>query len=147
MTALLWQWSTQNTSPTSTRANPAILESTITSNTTEPVVIGASNGNLQNIQVVYRLKCNKDAFILKQFVEKDRIYNFLAGLNVEFDVVHVQTLGRKELPSLNGAIAVLAEEGRTSVMIELQPIKSLVLVSKNTVQHFDGNNGQPGLSK
>ena len=33
------------------------------------------------------MKCSEDAAILKRFVEKDRIYTFLAGLNAEFDAV------------------------------------------------------------
>ena len=32
-----------------------------------------------------QLKCSDDAAMFKRFVEKDRIYDFLAGLNMEFD--------------------------------------------------------------
>ena len=54
----------------------------------------------------------KDATILKRFVENDRIYDFLAGLNIEFDVVRVQILGKEDMPSLNETIAAIhAEEG------------------------------------
>ena len=44
------------------------------------------------------MKCNDDVAIQKQFVEKERIYDFLAGLNLEFDVVRVQILGKEDLP-------------------------------------------------
>ena len=30
-------------------------------------------------------KCAEDAAILKSFIEKDRVYDFLTGLNAEFD--------------------------------------------------------------
>ena len=32
------------------------------------------------------------------FIEKDRTYNFLAGLNVAYDQVRVQILGKDDLP-------------------------------------------------
>lgn len=34
----------------------------------------------------------KDGTLLKRFVEKDWIYNFLVGLNVEFEIVMMQIL-------------------------------------------------------
>ena len=39
----------------------------------------------QNIQ----MKCSDDASLLKRFVENDRIYDFLIGLNMEFNHVQV----------------------------------------------------------
>ena len=33
------------------------------------------------------MKCSDDAAIQEKFVKKERIYDFLAGLNLEFDVV------------------------------------------------------------
>lgn len=33
------------------------------------------------------MKCSEDSAILKQFIERDRVYDFLAGLNAEFDQV------------------------------------------------------------
>ncbi|KAL5545583.1 hypothetical protein UlMin_005270 [Ulmus minor] len=39
------------------------------------------------------MKCSSDATALKKFIEKDRVYGFLAGLNAEFDQVRVQILG------------------------------------------------------
>lgn len=34
-----------------------------------------------------QIKCNDDALVLKRFVEKDRIYDFLVGLNMKFNLV------------------------------------------------------------
>ncbi|GFY96524.1 alcohol dehydrogenase 1 [Actinidia rufa] len=49
----------------------------------------------------FETKCPDDATILKKFIEQDRVYDFLVGLNVEFDQVLVQILGKDEVPSLN----------------------------------------------
>nr|CAN61281.1 hypothetical protein VITISV_018008 [Vitis vinifera] len=49
---------------------------------------------------VSEMKCLKDTAILKNFIEKDRVYDFLAGLNPEFDQVRVQILGKEETISL-----------------------------------------------
>ena len=63
------------------------------------------------------------------FVEKERIYDFLAGLNLEFDAVRVQTLEMEDLPSLNEMISIVqAEEGRRGVMLEISSIESSALV-------------------
>ena len=61
----------------------------------------------QCIQMCYR----QNVAILERFVENDRIYEFLVGLNAEFNAVRVQILG-KDLPSLNETISIIrAEEG------------------------------------
>ena len=59
------------------------------------------------------MMCNEDAALLKRFVEKERIFEFLASLNVEYDHKRSQVLGRDQLPSLNETISMIqAEEGR-----------------------------------
>ena len=59
------------------------------------------------------MTCSEDATLLKRFVEKDRIYELLVGLNIEFDVVRVQILGKEDLPSLNETLAIICvEQGR-----------------------------------
>lgn len=53
-------------------------------------------------------------------MEKERIYTFLARLNIEFDPVQVQVLGKEEVPSLNETIAIIrGEEGQRGVMMDL----------------------------
>ncbi|KAK8264236.1 hypothetical protein V6Z12_D12G095900 [Gossypium hirsutum] len=77
------------------------------------------------------MKCSADAALLKRFVEKNQIYGFFAGLNVEFDAVRVQILGKEELPSLNETIAIFhAEEGRRGVMIENSQVDSSASATK-----------------
>ena len=36
---------------------------------------------------VIKTKCLKDAGVLKDFIEQDKVYDFLVGLNPEFDQV------------------------------------------------------------
>ncbi|RVW29710.1 hypothetical protein CK203_105775 [Vitis vinifera] len=65
------------------------------------------------------MECSKDATIYQEFLEKERLFDFLAGLNGEFDQVRVQILGRDPLPSLNEAFAIVrGEEGWRNVMLK-----------------------------
>ncbi|KAL6311482.1 hypothetical protein AAG906_025583 [Vitis piasezkii] len=60
-----------------------------------------------------KMMCSEDAALLKRFVEKERIFEFLASLNVEYDHKRSQVLGKDQLPSLNETISMIqAEEGR-----------------------------------
>ncbi|KAK8520902.1 hypothetical protein V6N12_004828 [Hibiscus sabdariffa] len=79
-----------------------------------------------------QMSCSDDATTLKMLVEKDRIYAFLAGLNIDFDAVRVQILGKEDLPTLNEVIATIrAEEGRRGVMmIENSQVESSALIVK-----------------
>lgn len=68
-----------------------------------------------------QMKCNDDAVILKRLVEKDRIDDFLAGL---------QILGKADLPTLNETIAIVrAEEERKGVMIEYNSVNNFSLAT------------------
>jgi len=57
-----------------------------------------------------KMKCSEDAALHKRFVEKEQIYDFLAGLNSEFDAIRVQILGKEDLPSLNKVISLIRAE-------------------------------------
>ncbi|KAK2981315.1 hypothetical protein RJ640_007016 [Escallonia rubra] len=77
------------------------------------------------------MKCSDDAAVLKNFIEKDRTYDFLAGLNIEFDQVRIQILGKEELPSLNETISIInAEESRRGVMLYAQPVEESAMLGK-----------------
>lgn len=43
----------------------------------------------------FQMKCSTDAALMKRFVEKERIYEFLAGLNGVFDLFECKYWGRK----------------------------------------------------
>ena len=76
------------------------------------------------------MKYNDDATLLKHFMEKDGIYTFLAGLNIEFDPVQVQVLGKEEVPSLNETIVIICG-GQRGVMMESQSTDNSTLVTKD----------------
>ena len=59
-----------------------------------------------------RMQCSIAATIHQEFIERERVYDFLIGLNVELDQVRVQILGKEPLPSLNEAFAIVREERR-----------------------------------
>ena len=42
---------------------------------------------------VIKIKCLEDAAVLNDFIEQDRVYDFLVGLNPKFDQVRIQILG------------------------------------------------------
>eukprot|EP00257_Ricinus_communis_P025088 XP_025012502.1 uncharacterized protein LOC107260948 [Ricinus communis] len=77
-----------------------------------------------------QMLCSEDAATLKSFIEKDRVYDFLAGLNVEFDQVRVQILGKEKFPSLNEKISLIrAEENRREVMLEPKTLEGSAMIS------------------
>ena len=66
-----------------------------------------------------KMVCSADAATLNKIMERDRIVEFLAGLNSVFDQVRVQILGREKLPSLNEVFAMVrSEENRQAVMLQ-----------------------------
>ncbi|PON32610.1 hypothetical protein PanWU01x14_359790 [Parasponia andersonii] len=83
------------------------------------------------------MKCPEDASLLKRYVENDRIYSFLAGLNANYDTVRVQVLGKEDLPSLNKTISIIrGEENRRGVMLELMVTKGSAIVSNGRNNRF-----------
>ena len=51
-------------------------------------------------------KCREDATILKNYIEKGQVYDFLISLNAEFDQLRVQILSQ-EPPTLNKTISII----------------------------------------
>ena len=78
-----------------------------------------------------KTKCPNDAAVLKDFIEQDRVYDFLVGLNPEFDQVRIQILGKQEVPCFNEAVSLIrGEESRKSVMLEPQTLDGSTLIAK-----------------
>ena len=94
------------------------------------------------------MKNNDDATTLKTFIERERTYNFLAGLNGEYDQVRIQIFGQTDLSSLNKVISIiLAEQSRRGVMLHLKPIEASALVANEGGCGFkrdqlNGDNGK-----
>ena len=59
------------------------------------------------------MKSIEDAAMMLIYVERERIIDFLAGLNVEYGRIKVQALGKEDLPPLNEVFSIIrAKEGR-----------------------------------
>ena len=54
-----------------------------------------------------KTKCPEDAAILKDFIEQDRVYDFLVGLSPKFDQVRIQILGKQEILCFNEVVALI----------------------------------------
>ncbi|KAL6348574.1 hypothetical protein AAG906_016088 [Vitis piasezkii] len=92
---------------------------------------------------VIKTKCPKDAAVLKDFIEQNRVYDFLVGLNLEFDQVRIQILGKQEVPCFNEVVALIrGEESQMSVMLEPQTLDGSILVAK-TEYSEQGKNDLP----
>ncbi|GAV78012.1 hypothetical protein CFOL_v3_21480 [Cephalotus follicularis] len=81
---------------------------------------------------VFEMKCPEDATASKIFIEKDMVYDFLAGLNPEFDQVRIQILEKEEKPSLEETISLIrAEDSQRGIMLEPQDLEGSALVTQN----------------
>jgi hypothetical protein len=92
---------------------------------------------------VVKAKCSEDTTILKEYIEQDRVYDFLVGLNCDFDQVRVQILGKEKVPSINEVVAIVrSEESRRGLMLAPPPVESsAMLVEKNSTMIADQKNG------
>ena len=53
------------------------------------------------------MKCSEDAARLRKFVDREWIFKFLVGLNIEFDQVRVQVLRKEDLSSINEVFSII----------------------------------------
>ena len=66
----------------------------------------------------FQAVCTEDATNWLKRLEKERVYDFLAGLDMEYDPIRVQVLGRVPFPSLGEAYAIVRqEESRRGAMV------------------------------
>ncbi|KAI4348678.1 hypothetical protein L6164_009374 [Bauhinia variegata] len=73
----------------------------------------------QEMDLYRKLKLSEGTQAILQEREQDRVFEFLAGLNEEFDHVRIQILGRESLPNLNETFyTIRGEESRWAVMLE-----------------------------
>ena len=76
-----------------------------------------------------KTRCLEDAAILKDFIEQDRVYDFLVGLNPEFDQVRIQILGKQEVLCFNKVVALIrGEESRRCLMLNPHNTDSSTMV-------------------
>lgn len=66
----------------------------------------------------FRPDCATDSKKFKKLVEKERVYDFLAGLNLGYDPVQIQILEKDPFPTLMQAYSyVQGEESRRNPML------------------------------
>ncbi|KAJ1381714.1 gag-polypeptide of LTR copia-type [Sesbania bispinosa] len=74
---------------------------------------------------VIKAKCTEDSTLLKEYIEQDKVYDFLVGLNPEFDQVRMQILGKQKVPCFNEVVAIVrSEESRRGLMLESQAVEN-----------------------
>jgi len=72
----------------------------------------------------FKMQCSDDAVILKKYMEREMIFEFLVRINIEFDQMWVQILGKESLPSLNEVVSLIkAEEGKRIMMLDVPNIE------------------------
>ncbi|KAJ1400177.1 hypothetical protein SESBI_29737 [Sesbania bispinosa] len=78
---------------------------------------------------VIKTRCSEDSAILKEYIEQDRVYDFLVGMNAEYDHVRIQILGKEKVPGLNEVIAIVrSEESRRELMLETPTTESSAMI-------------------
>ncbi|KAI4317392.1 hypothetical protein L6164_025264 [Bauhinia variegata] len=66
----------------------------------------------QEMDLYRKLKLSEGTQAILREREQDRVFEFLAGLNEEFDHVRIQILGRESLPNLNETFYTIRGEER-----------------------------------
>ena len=90
-----------------------------------------------------KTKCHDNVVVLKDFIQQDRVYDFLVRLNPKFDQVRIQILGKQEVSCFNEVVELIrGEESRMSVMLEPQTLDESTLVAK-TEYSKQGKNDLP----
>ncbi|KAJ1424705.1 hypothetical protein SESBI_11409 [Sesbania bispinosa] len=79
---------------------------------------------------VIKAKCTEDSALLKEYIEQDKVYDFLVGLNPEFDQVRIQILGKQKVPCFNEVVAIVrSEESRRGLMLESPAVENSAMVA------------------
>ena len=91
-----------------------------------------------------RMKCSEDAATLTAIFERDKVVEFFAGLNFEFDQVRVQVLGREKLPSLNEVFSIVCSEEfrRIAMLNDVNPKGSVMVTNKMDGTRFKLQQGR-----
>jgi len=91
---------------------------------------------------VLQAKCSDDAAVLKEYIEQDRVYDFLVELNSDFDQVRVQILGKEKIPGINEVVAVVrGEESRRGIMLENPTMENSAMVASGSAMLVDPKRG------
>ncbi|KAI5433432.1 hypothetical protein KIW84_020632 [Lathyrus oleraceus] len=88
---------------------------------------------------VIKTKCTTDATKLREYIEQDRVYDFLVGLNSYFDHVRVQILGKEKILNINDVVSIVRNEERMRELMLTPPSMeiSTLLVKKSSTMLVD----------
>lgn len=82
---------------------------------------------------VIKVSCSVDSTILKEYVEHDRVYDVLEGLNLEYDQVWIQILRKEKVTRLNEMVAIIRnKESRKELMLETPTTENSTMVKGGT---------------
>ena len=77
----------------------------------------------------FQANCPSDAVKFQKLIDKERVYDFLVVLNIEYDYIRVQVLGRKYFPSLRQTYShVQQEKSRKNALLHLVTHERLVMI-------------------
>lgn len=68
---------------------------------------------------VIKNKCPEDVAVLKEYIEQDRVGDFLLGLNPELDQVRKRILRKPEVPCFNEMIVRSEESSYPREVVEI----------------------------
>ncbi|KAG8646411.1 hypothetical protein MANES_09G001867v8 [Manihot esculenta] len=82
----------------------------------------------------FQRDCTGDAVKFQKMIERERVYDFLVGLNNEYDPIRVQVLGKNPFPSLEEANAhIQPEESRRYAMLYIAPVEKARLATSLSI--------------
>nr|CAD1822861.1 unnamed protein product [Ananas comosus var. bracteatus] len=86
----------------------------------------------------FNAECPSDATKFQKLMEKERVYDFLAGLQAEYDPIRVQVLGRDPFPSLCQTYAFVQQKESRNVMLHQIVPEISALISNTTLKSIKG---------
>lgn len=90
----------------------------------------------------YCPKCSEDVVKYHKEVEESRVFDFLVGLNFEYDGIYIQILGKDPFPSLSEVYSyVQEEEDRRHAMLNPTSLSS---IEKSTLFSSNQRGGRGG---
>ncbi|KAI5407453.1 hypothetical protein KIW84_053639 [Lathyrus oleraceus] len=88
---------------------------------------------------INKIECTTYATKLREYIEQDRVYDFVVGLNSNFDYVRVQILDKEKVPNINDVVSIVrSEESRRELMLTPPSVeRSTLLLGKSSTMLVD----------
>ena len=90
-----------------------------------------------------KMKCSEDTTTITAIFERDRVVEFLASLNADFDQIRVQVLEKDKIPSSNKVFAIVRSEEyrRIAMLNEISLEGSTMATNKKDASRFRSQQG------